>query len=546
MFNQKQISKLSVATLIELKAVISGTVLGADNIVCYCAETNTLYKYLTDASALTGTLDKELVITGDNVALPNSRWVGIAGNYAYYNKTISGLSSTNVKEALDELSVLSVDILIWDGAVEFGTFYTANSISTLTRTVIVSLLGTGHTISATPGTDYTNCDKLLLVGDINSPLTVDYTATAAVFNDELPHLYLGVIWDHSSATHAACAPLAKSPYWYIGDKCEVIGGAATIFDTSAADDLGVTLGLHGKITPGGVYIIFEGIPVLVQTKPYIFNYYSGSHCGDILGGFGSSTLTQNIYSTGIYREQMTGFAGTVTLNYITKATNEGYTDTYSIGADNVQEAIDIVIEQSLNSPVVFMDDFLGIERGEWATRVSTGSVSFADVNGWVTYTTGLLLNDEESKDFDDLCFFQAGKYPEFEVGLGALTSYSDTDLFLGLINVANTQYIRLAYDHAGLVWKLQVSDGTHSMDVATSLAISGENVLKVYWASSTVLALSIDGVTDVADIWSLATYSINMAGTDAMQPYRGLKNVAAAGGPARRLELDYFKIWQNR
>jgi hypothetical protein len=75
MVNQRQIVHLTYANLTEIKAASA-----RDDILSFCSETDTLYKYVSNYTDLTNySDDKYILTTGDGGA---SRWVGIAGSYS--------------------------------------------------------------------------------------------------------------------------------------------------------------------------------------------------------------------------------------------------------------------------------------------------------------------------------------------------------------------------------------------------------------------------------------------------------------------------------
>lgn len=103
MYSQSQIKHAYYDTLVNIKSA-SGM---RNNICCLCEETNTVYEYISAGSSYVAN-DKEVLTTS---AGGDTRWVGISGQYIHYNNTISGLESTNVKAATDELAL---DVLIQD------------------------------------------------------------------------------------------------------------------------------------------------------------------------------------------------------------------------------------------------------------------------------------------------------------------------------------------------------------------------------------------------------------------------------------------------
>lgn len=77
MLNQKQIKHLMYATLAEIKAVTGGR----DNLICFCAQTGTFYKYLTSGGSYTAN-NQDVLITGDG---GNTRWIAVSGKYGLSN-----------------------------------------------------------------------------------------------------------------------------------------------------------------------------------------------------------------------------------------------------------------------------------------------------------------------------------------------------------------------------------------------------------------------------------------------------------------------------
>lgn len=76
--NQHQIRKLRKSTLTSIKATT-----GRDGLLCFCDEQDTLYRYLEAGSAYTAN-DQNVLTTGNG---GNTRWLGLAGQYALYGST---------------------------------------------------------------------------------------------------------------------------------------------------------------------------------------------------------------------------------------------------------------------------------------------------------------------------------------------------------------------------------------------------------------------------------------------------------------------------
>jgi hypothetical protein len=133
-----------VDTLAELKLEAKASTVD----VIFCKETETQYRYEASGGALVAN-DQDITITGDG---GNTRWVGIGGQYSYYSGGTGGL--------------------VWDKADLFSTFYADNNVASLEQLTPVYLKGDtdfgimdGFIIDDNSGTPYTNCDKLLFIGN---------------------------------------------------------------------------------------------------------------------------------------------------------------------------------------------------------------------------------------------------------------------------------------------------------------------------------------------------------------------------------------------
>ena len=99
MLNQIQIKKLSAATLTDIRAIVGG--INGDRLICFCAATGTMYRYVTAGSAFGADNSTSVLATGDG---GNTRWIGIAGTYNHYVNTTSGLAATDIQAGIDELT----------------------------------------------------------------------------------------------------------------------------------------------------------------------------------------------------------------------------------------------------------------------------------------------------------------------------------------------------------------------------------------------------------------------------------------------------------
>jgi hypothetical protein len=90
--NQRQLDDMEYSTVAALKAVTTVR----EGIISFCLENNTNYRYIAAGSAYTAN-DTSVLITGNG---GNTRWVGIAGKYIYFDPASSGMTDTNINAAI--------------------------------------------------------------------------------------------------------------------------------------------------------------------------------------------------------------------------------------------------------------------------------------------------------------------------------------------------------------------------------------------------------------------------------------------------------------
>ena len=317
----------------------------------------------------------------------------------------------------------------------------------------------------------------------------------------------------------------------------------------------ITLDVYGHVgdllpaTPGGTLAgsgWFYGLPVPTISRKFILNSYDGGVTNSILYSDCSlDTLEENVIGAGTVRD-MSGFmsfAGVITTSLFSDAFNIKYNPIWSgLGVYTIQEAIDLITMGTLNSPLVFEDDFLGIERGEWSDKYTDGVVELINgYNGQVKFKTNALTGSKVAKDFGGYRWLNYSHKAEFEIKIDSIDNTSVKFEF-GFVN--NDEYIKLVADTSvDGYWHIQAKDSNaNSLDVQLSTEITHIGTIKVAWAGEDVLVVYADGV-EVFNHNIKTDYSVEMINSDLMQPIRYIETLADA---EKQFVLDYFKIWQNR
>jgi len=229
-----------VTTLIELKAVK-----GPQNKLAYCKDTNTIYEYVLLGAAYAAN-DQDVVITGDSGTLPDSRWIGVAGQYSYYGSGAGGL--------------------IWEIADAFSVFYAANDVALIEHPTDVYLvgasnLGTGTAFDLDPGV-YVNCDKLNFIGNkiYKDPSYGIYGSalgnTGAQFGHQPPQLQEGLIlFQITSQVNPLVTNVAGDIDWLLGPGVEVYtagSGANRLLEVNDSSTYKFDIKMTGSVFHGGL------------------------------------------------------------------------------------------------------------------------------------------------------------------------------------------------------------------------------------------------------------------------------------------------------
>jgi len=215
-------------------------------------------------------------------------------------------------------------------------------------------------------------------------------------------------------------------------------------------------------------------------------------------------------------------------------------DALGINNDSPADDLEIDITGRLRvSDAAFYDEFWTGAAGEWATRVTTGSVAAQSKgNGWIRLTTGATNTNEESLDWDDVCPFVNTKRPTFECRF-QLEQVTDVEFLAGFIEAsggADDDYILLSFDaYTQNTVYLDVSSGGTNTTEMGAVLTTDETELRFVYTSDTSLEWFVNGV-------SQGTVSTNVP-TVQLQPIIGIKTQENV---AHYIEFDYVKIWQDR
>lgn len=186
----------------------------------------------------------------------------------------------------------------------------------------------------------------------------------------------------------------------------------------------------------------------------------------------------------------------------------------------------------------FIDDMFGILNGAWATRVTTGSrAPHSRDNGWFIFTTGSVIGNEESVDWNDILQFTNTKQPAYATRI-QIPDLADVEVAVGLIGAAATDYIRFFYSASSGItnWRVQVSDAGAINSVNTGVPVTTDEVeLSWKFVSDTEIEFFIDGV-------SVGSMGLNVP-VVGLQPYIAILTEAAA---PKVLYVDYVRIVQDR
>jgi len=196
----------------------------------------------------------------------------------------------------------------------------------------------------------------------------------------------------------------------------------------------------------------------------------------------------------------------------------------------------------------FYDDMMGTMDTRWAARVSTGTVAdLGDVgNGWFRFTTGAVNTNEESMDWNDLCYFQNTLRPSFEIHLDP-DSVAEVRIEAGLIEDSGggvDDYVMIRLDTAvdGL-WYLAADNGTGEATDAGAAAAAAPTGLKFEFTADDAVEWFISD--DGGETWVLQGSVTTKIPTAMLQPYI-LVLTRVAAGAAKILDVDYVKIQQDR
>ena len=156
-----------------------------------------------DTTSVSGTATTTLVLIYlnnlDVFAIPyRSTFTNFSGNIVYIP-----ISDNN--------QLRNVPQVTWDGSVLFSDFYSFQNISALTGPLIITLVGTGHTIDNF-GSAYTNLQNVYLyTGTIIKTVNI---STGVTF-DSLPNLSTGINLVSQSTSVISTNP-TNTNFWYIG------------------------------------------------------------------------------------------------------------------------------------------------------------------------------------------------------------------------------------------------------------------------------------------------------------------------------------------
>lgn len=288
---------------------------------------------------------------------------------------------------------------------------------------------------------------------------------------------------------------------------------------------------HSSLLIGNLTIL-PNTSIYFRTSYIAGNIYVGNNTG------GVATL----YTRASFVEQ-----GSVIIDAFGVWDNEGVlydNRTSGLTSDETQGAID-ELKASIdalgsNELPIFYDDFLGQQRPEWATRITTGSVTFVNpgMGGIVKDETGATINNEESSDFDDNYHFYTALRPAIEVRV-KLTEITDVMVDIGFLdNDAMTPGgVKIHYESIGGNWCGGCYDGANISEVVGSVPTTNWVILKLVWNTATEVEFFIDGV-------SQGTANVTSAITTA--PMQLVRRITTLTNAAKSLEIDYVKVWQNR
>ena len=331
----------------------------------------------------------------------------------------------------------------------------------------------------------------------------------------------------STGTEFLCSSVTDDPQktGYADIKAGIIGNPGALGGVTAATSLAVD---------GAVTINESGADVDMRVEGDTDANLLYVDAGNDRVGIGTDTPATKLDVNGTMKATsiqvgdsvpFTDSAGTLTLQNVD-------------ALDATTQATILAYIESISKPQ-YLDEFWTGQGGEWATRVTTGSVAIQTKdNGWIRMTTGAVITNEESLDWNDVCQFANTKRPSFECRL-QLEQVTVLEVYVGFMEASggsDDDYITIGFDaYSQNTWFLSASSaGTATTDMG-AVADTNEVKLRFEFTSDTALEWFIDDV-------SQGTVSSNVP-TVQLQPVIMIKTQEAA---VHYVDIDYVKIWQDR
>jgi hypothetical protein len=187
------------------------------------------------------------------------------------------------------------------------------------------------------------------------------------------------------------------------------------------------------------------------------------------------------------------------------------------------------------------DEFVVVDRAQWTTDVTTGSVAIqAADNGTNRLTTGATATNEESLDWNDLTPFKNTLQPVLEIRF-QLEQTTNIEVVIGLtesVAVGSDDYIEFIFDaSAAATWKLEASKAASAASDVGAAADTSMNTFRLEWNSDTEVEWYINGASQ------------GTIATSANIPVVGLQptiKVLTEENAAHYIDVEYLKLWQDR